>query len=293
MEVQDRVKQRVATLPKPLELQPQFIPGQPGQQDFVRDTSGNLVPVGTTAPALTPEQRAAQELERRTKLAALESQLATAAKNSAEAAKIQQEIDRLKGMAGKTAPPGWEMDPNTGQFVRVPGTVTPQTLLGDYRTATKPFSDFASTLDTFTAAYNKNSKAGDLAMVNAFQRMIDPGAVVRDQDVQLIQATSDWKSRVEQLVKSIEEGQGLPEGTRRQLAELMAALATSAEERAAGVNAEFGEEVKFYNAPIRLREFKFNKPMVGAAGASTPLTPEEKQAARDELQGLRGMKRAR
>jgi hypothetical protein len=56
----------------------------------------------------------------------------------------------------------------------------------------------------------------DIAAINAFQRMVDPGATVREGDVKLIQTARGFlqKMNPEYWLKRLESGDQLPQGTR-------------------------------------------------------------------------------
>ena len=60
---------------------------------------------------------------------------------------------------------------------------------------------------------------GDIAAINAFQRMVDPGATVREGDVALIQTASSLLSRIlsDYPIERLREGDQLPRATRVQM----------------------------------------------------------------------------
>lgn len=60
---------------------------------------------------------------------------------------------------------------------------------------------------------------GDIAAINAFQRMVDPGATVREGDVALIQSASSLMSRIltDYPLERLREGDQLPQATREQM----------------------------------------------------------------------------
>ena len=66
-------------------------------------------------------------------------------------------------------------------------------------------------------ADGKADAADDLAMVNMFQRMIDPGVSVREGDVQLQQSTQAAWSRFELAIKRVQEGALLTDDLRRDM----------------------------------------------------------------------------
>lgn len=53
-------------------------------------------------------------------------------------------------------------------------------------------SDIATGLQGVTVGLSQENGFGDITAINAFQRMIDPGATVREGDVHLIRSASSW-----------------------------------------------------------------------------------------------------
>jgi len=70
---------------------------------------------------------------------------------------------------------------------------------------------------TLRSGYSQRSGAGDLAMVNAFQKLIDDGAVVRDSDVRLIQSAQSIWDRIATWQKQAKEGELLPQSLRDEM----------------------------------------------------------------------------
>jgi hypothetical protein len=66
----------------------------------------------------------------------------------------------------------------------------------------------------------------DIAMINSFQRMIDPGATVREGDVALIQSALSLLNRLrtETVINRLETGNVLPDPDRNQMMELGRAI---------------------------------------------------------------------
>lgn len=60
---------------------------------------------------------------------------------------------------------------------------------------------------------------GDIAAINAFQRMIDPGATVREGDVALMQTAAAFLSKIFSTypIDRLQKGDQLPEATRQQM----------------------------------------------------------------------------
>lgn len=68
-------------------------------------------------------------------------------------------------------------------------------------------------------ALSGSAGLGDIAAINAFQRMIDPGATVREGDVQLIQSATAWfeKMNPDFWVEQLKKGAKLPEPMRQEM----------------------------------------------------------------------------
>ena len=60
---------------------------------------------------------------------------------------------------------------------------------------------------------------GDIAAINSFQRMIDPGATVRSEDVVLLQSATSFFEKLNPAfqIKKLKEGDKLPEAVREQM----------------------------------------------------------------------------
>lgn len=76
--------------------------------------------------------------------------------------------------------------------------------------------------DVVTSSLNQKNGLADIAAINAFQRMVDPGATVREGDVSLIQSASAFLAKLNPayLIKKLERGDKLPEETRKQMRDL-------------------------------------------------------------------------
>lgn len=92
-----------------------------------------------------------------------------------------------------------------------------------WRNTFKP--ELASATNTYAqSAKVKNSLAldsglGDIAAINALQKQIDEGAVVRDQDVALVQSAQSLISSLESHMNGLENGNKLSPTLRKQLQE--------------------------------------------------------------------------
>lgn len=79
-------------------------------------------------------------------------------------------------------------------------------------------------VDNVTNALALGTGTGDLAAINQFQKVIDEGAVTRDQDVKLIQASQSLVNKLQTKVKGLEEGDQLSPELRTEMAAAVTAL---------------------------------------------------------------------
>lgn len=74
------------------------------------------------------------------------------------------------------------------------------------------------------AALSLSTGAGDLAAINQFQKVIDEGAVTRDQDVKLIQSSQSLLNTLNTKVKKLQKGEQLSPELRQQMNQAVQAL---------------------------------------------------------------------
>jgi hypothetical protein len=108
---------------------------------------------------------------------------------------------------------------------------------------------YTDMLDIFTGmqgvetGLTQGNGFGDITAINAFQRMVDPGATVRSEDVTLLQSASAWLAKVapEYIIKKLKEGDKLPESVRQQMLETAKQLYNI---RAKNYNNSVGQQYK-------------------------------------------------
>lgn len=71
--------------------------------------------------------------------------------------------------------------------------------------------------DNVIASLSLGSGAGDIAAINQFQKVIDEGAVTRDQDVKLIQGSQSLANTLRTKIKRLEKGEQLSPDLRTQM----------------------------------------------------------------------------
>ncbi len=68
-----------------------------------------------------------------------------------------------------------------------------------------------------TSALSSATGVGDIAAINQFQKVIDEGAVTRDQDVKLIQGAQSLMDTLKTKIKKLEKGEALSPTLRQQM----------------------------------------------------------------------------
>lgn len=79
--------------------------------------------------------------------------------------------------------------------------------------------DISTGIQGVESGLSQKNGFGDITAINAFQRMVDPGATVRSEDVTLLQSASSLVQRVlsEYPVEKLRTGAKLPDAVREQL----------------------------------------------------------------------------
>lgn len=73
----------------------------------------------------------------------------------------------------------------------------------------KKTNNMRSYVDNVNTSLSQNTGTGDLAAINQFQKVIDEGAVTRDQDVKLIQSSQSLVNRLKSYEKKLSKGEQL------------------------------------------------------------------------------------
>ena len=88
----------------------------------------------------------------------------------------------------------------------------------------KKTNSMRASADNVLTALALGSGVGDIAAINQFQKVIDEGAVTRDQDVKLIQSAQSLKNSLETKVASLQRGEQLSTTQRQQMKTLVTNL---------------------------------------------------------------------
>lgn len=83
----------------------------------------------------------------------------------------------------------------------------------------KDMTDIETGLIGVMSGLSQENGFGDITAINAFQRMVDPGATVRSEDVTLLQSASAFidKYSAEYMLEKLRDGDKLPPGVREQM----------------------------------------------------------------------------
>jgi len=78
--------------------------------------------------------------------------------------------------------------------------------------------------DNVVASLSLGTGVGDISAINQFQKVIDEGAVTRDQDVKLIQSSQSLADTLKTKIKKLEKGEQLSPELRKQMREAVEAM---------------------------------------------------------------------
>ena len=79
--------------------------------------------------------------------------------------------------------------------------------------------DIATGLSGVQTGLAQGNGFGDIAAINAFQRMVDPGATVKEGDVALLQTASAFVNKIlsDYPLEKLQKGSKLPDATRERM----------------------------------------------------------------------------
>ena len=147
--------------------------------------------------------------------------MVTAKKTNAEIAKIEQELLAMQNNpSGITAKDRFDQE---------------EKLRKEYTSRNATFSAVEQAYSSVKSAANSPNAAGvaDLAMINGYQRMIDPGGIVREGDVSLLQQTAGKWEYLKNLAAKWTEGQMLTPKQRADILEISGRINAAAQKQKA------------------------------------------------------------
>jgi hypothetical protein len=132
--------------------------------------------------------------------------------------------------------------------------------------------------DAVKAGIEQANGAGDIAVINALQRMIDPGVSVREGDVALLQSAQPFLAGLRAMASSTTTGSKFDPTMRADVLRLATALMAA---RAAGFNESVGRQYRAiadrYGIPYELVGQDFEVPPMASPGGR-PVTPPRASA---------------
>jgi hypothetical protein len=133
-------------------------------------------------------------------------------------------------------------------------------LRDQYEKARATVSDYSAKLSQAQALLNSNqSGVADIALINTFQKLVDEGAVVRDQDVTLLSSTGGAFGSLQQTVNNLRTGEKLPPQVRQQMLEALAVMQSEFNKRSGSL----AEDYRARAADFGLNPDQIAKPASG------------------------------
>lgn len=145
----------------------------------------------------------------------------------------------------------------------------------------KDMLDIQSGFQSVTVGGSFEDGPGDLTMINGFQRMIDPGAVVREGEFKTVAESQGFLRQTLNIPDKLIEGSLLAQDARNKLIEVATALY---DEKAGRFNestgVRFANRANIFNIPPDLVGANF--PLSGGEGGGTRISADEINTLRNE-----------
>lgn len=180
----------------------------------------------------------------------------------------------LAPSAANTAGPGAQLTPKqTATAVQLANSLKTHPMYAD-------MNDIATGWQGVQTGLSQRHGFGDIAAINAFQRMVDPGATVREGDVALLQSAS---ALVDQIlttypIDKLQRGDKLPEPVRQRMLETARQLyATRAQNYNSSVGSQYKRLAEAAGLPFELVGQDFAAPLdtTGAGVTVTGVRPAQ------------------
>jgi len=97
-------------------------------------------------------------------------------------------------------------------------------LSDDYEKASKNYFSLGNSLGQLLASAKQDSAAGDMAMIFAYNKMLDPGSVVREGEFANAQNATGLSDRLRNMVENIQSGKRLSPKQRKEFIQTSLAL---------------------------------------------------------------------
>lgn len=153
-------------------------------------------------------------------------------KVSAEAAKINLELEALKKSPGGIPPEkAFEQE---------------EKLRKEYTTRSQKYNEVKGSFAVIEASAKDRSGAGDIALVTAFNKVLDPGSVVRETEFANSRDTAGLLTKLQNAKQKIEKGSFLSDAQREDFRRLAEQYVKAAEEKEQKDRRALGTVVKNY-----------------------------------------------
>lgn len=119
-------------------------------------------------------------------------------------------------------------------------------LRGEYVQRTQRYNDVSAAYDTIKASADAASGAGDLSLITAFMKMLDPGSVVRETEFANARDTAGLLDRLKAVATKVQNGQFLSQEQRKEFRGLAGQYIKAAEDQEERVRNDLRVVVKSY-----------------------------------------------
>jgi len=184
--------------------------------------------------------------------------LAETKKLDAEARKAALELEALK--TGDTIDPQKRFDQE-------------EKLRKEFTSRTKKYDEVNDTYSNLKASADAANGPGDVALITAFMKMLDPGSVVRETEFATAQNTSGLITKLTNKLKQVESGEILNKAERTKFTELAKQYLDAANQHKDKQKSDMGIVVKNYGLNAD-----------NVFGSPTQATPEESEIPTTEIQ---------
>jgi hypothetical protein len=164
-------------------------------------------------------------------------------------------------------------------------------LADDFTRDSKDFVQRAQSYGTVLAAAKDHSAAGDLSIIFAYMKMLDPGSVVREGEFATAQNTAGVPDRIRNLYNRAINGERLAPRQRADFVNQAKAVYGAAKQRQAAIEQTYGERARRAHVPPEMVIMDFSRgvepepaaPPTDAKPSSTPDAESPQNRARSKL----------
>lgn len=182
---------------------------------------------------------------------------------------------------GITLPGTTEIDPNKDYFLDADGKqkLTAQGVSKQI----KPYIESAvgirgqlDTIDGLLAAYDSGNAQAGLGIVQAYLKMIDDGAVVREADIDLANQSADAKARLESAINSLSKGEVVADTVVRQAVQAAQAFSARGLELSKGFIDDYRADSNYQLINIGISQGRYERIFDGIKDIKPPKSTDSK-----------------